>query len=138
VGKEHGDLSRFAGQEEFRTAFDDQFSEEYRTNKSKLSVKANEVCRWSRRSAAPTRPGPAGCHRPEGVHRAGPVRDGRLGHPLTLVHTEEVRRSAHRVTHRTTDEPPVIARVANLRSGDITRGEAVPGLVTGVMVPLRL
>ena len=25
-----GDLSRFAGQEEFRTAFDDQFSEEYR------------------------------------------------------------------------------------------------------------
>lgn len=46
-----GDLSRFAGQEEFRQAFDDQFSEEYRGNKSKLSVKANEV--WTFRELEP-------------------------------------------------------------------------------------
>jgi 5-methylcytosine-specific restriction enzyme B len=48
---ELGDLSRFAGQEEFRKAFDDQFSEEYRANKSKLSVKANEV--WTFRELKP-------------------------------------------------------------------------------------
>jgi 5-methylcytosine-specific restriction enzyme B len=46
-----GDLSRFAGQEEFRKAFDDQFSEEYRGNRSKLSVKANEV--WTFRELEP-------------------------------------------------------------------------------------
>jgi 5-methylcytosine-specific restriction protein B len=48
---ELGDLSRFAGQEEFRKAFDDQFSEEYQGNKSKLSVKANEV--WTFRELEP-------------------------------------------------------------------------------------
>ena len=48
---ELGDLSRFAGQEEFRKAFDDQFSEEYHGNKSKLSVKANEV--WTFRELEP-------------------------------------------------------------------------------------
>jgi 5-methylcytosine-specific restriction enzyme B len=48
---ELGDLSRFAGQEEFRKAFDDQFSAEYRGNKSKLSVKANEV--WTFRELEP-------------------------------------------------------------------------------------
>jgi 5-methylcytosine-specific restriction protein B len=48
---ELGDLSRFAGREEFRKAFDDQFSEEYHGNKSKMSVKANEV--WTFRELAP-------------------------------------------------------------------------------------
>ena len=48
---ELGDLSRFAGQEEFRKAFDDQFSAEYHGNKSKLSVKANEV--WTFRELEP-------------------------------------------------------------------------------------
>jgi len=48
---ELGDLSRFAGQEEFRKAFDDQFSEEYHGNKSKLTVKANEV--WTFRGLEP-------------------------------------------------------------------------------------
>jgi 5-methylcytosine-specific restriction enzyme B len=48
---ELGDLSRFAGREEFRKAFDDQFSEEYHGNKSKLSVKANEV--WTFRELEP-------------------------------------------------------------------------------------
>ena len=48
---ELGDLSRYTGQEEFRNAFDDQFSEEYRGNKSKLSVKANEV--WTFRELEP-------------------------------------------------------------------------------------
>jgi 5-methylcytosine-specific restriction enzyme B len=48
---ELGDLSRFASQEEFRTAFGDQFSEEYRGNKSKLTVKANEV--WTFRELEP-------------------------------------------------------------------------------------
>jgi 5-methylcytosine-specific restriction protein B len=46
-----GDLSRFAGHEEFRKAFDDRFSEEYRGNKSKLSMKANEV--WTFRELEP-------------------------------------------------------------------------------------
>ena len=48
---ELGDLSRFASQEEFRAAFGDQFSEEYRGNKSKLTVKANEV--WTFRELEP-------------------------------------------------------------------------------------
>ena len=48
---ELGDLSRFAGKEEFRKAFDDQFSELYRGNRSKLSVKANEV--WTFRELEP-------------------------------------------------------------------------------------
>jgi 5-methylcytosine-specific restriction protein B len=48
---ELGDLSRFASKEEFRTAFDDQFSAEYRGNRAKLSVKANEV--WTFRELAP-------------------------------------------------------------------------------------
>lgn len=48
---ELGDLSRFAGQDEFRKAFDDQFSAEYRGNKSKLTVKANEV--WTFRELEP-------------------------------------------------------------------------------------
>lgn len=48
---ELGDLSRFASQEEFRTAFGDQFSGEYRGNKSKLTVKANEV--WTFRQLEP-------------------------------------------------------------------------------------
>jgi 5-methylcytosine-specific restriction enzyme B len=48
---ELGDLSRFAGREEFRKAFDDQFSAEYHGNKSKLSVKANEV--WTFRELEP-------------------------------------------------------------------------------------
>ena len=48
---ELGDLSQFASQEEFRNAFDDQFSTEYGTNKSKLSVKANEV--WTFRELEP-------------------------------------------------------------------------------------
>jgi 5-methylcytosine-specific restriction enzyme B len=48
---ELGDLSRFAGQDEFRKAFDDQFSDEYRGNKSKLTVMANEV--WTFRQLEP-------------------------------------------------------------------------------------
>jgi 5-methylcytosine-specific restriction enzyme B len=48
---ELGDLSRFAGQEEFRKAFDDQFSVLYNANNSKLSVKANEV--WTFRELEP-------------------------------------------------------------------------------------
>ena len=48
---ELGDLSRFACEEEFRKAFDDQFSAEYHGNKSKLSVKANEV--WTFRELEP-------------------------------------------------------------------------------------
>ena len=48
---ELGDLSQFASQEEFRKAFDDQFSAEYHGNKSKLSVKANEV--WTFRELEP-------------------------------------------------------------------------------------
>ena len=48
---ELGDLSQFASQEEFRKAFDDQFSAEYGGNKSKLSVKANEV--WTFRELEP-------------------------------------------------------------------------------------
>ena len=48
---ELGDLSRFAGQDDFRRAFDDQFSDEYRRNRSKLTVKANEV--WTFRELEP-------------------------------------------------------------------------------------
>jgi 5-methylcytosine-specific restriction enzyme B len=48
---ELGDLSRFAGQDEFRKAFDDQFSDQYRGNKSKLTVMANEV--WTFRQLEP-------------------------------------------------------------------------------------
>jgi 5-methylcytosine-specific restriction protein B len=52
IGWDHiGDLSRFAGKEEFRKAFDDRFAEEYGGNKSKLSVKANEV--WTFRELEP-------------------------------------------------------------------------------------
>jgi 5-methylcytosine-specific restriction enzyme B len=48
---EIGDLLRFADRDEFRTAFDDRFSAEYRESRSKLTVKANEV--WTFRELEP-------------------------------------------------------------------------------------
>ena len=100
---ELGDLSRFASQEEFRTAFGDQFSEDYRGNKSKLTVKANEV--WTFRELKPgdTVIANRGTNQVVGI---GTVTEpGYVWHPERQVYKNTVSVQWTDTTERTLDPP---------------------------------
>ena len=100
---ELGDLSRFASQEEFRKAFDDQFSEEYHGNKSKLSVKANEV--WTFRELEPgdTVIANRGTNQVVGIGTV--IEPGYLWHPEREVYKNTVSVQWTDTTERTLDPP---------------------------------
>ena len=98
-----GDLSRFASQEEFRKAFDDQFSEEYHGNKSKLSVTANEV--WTFRELEPgdTVIANRGTNQVVGIGTV--IEPGYLWHPERAVYKNTVSVRWTDTTERTLDPP---------------------------------
>jgi 5-methylcytosine-specific restriction protein B len=97
------DLSRFASQEEFRKAFDDQFSELYRGNKSKLSVKANEV--WTFRELEPGDTVIANRGTSQVVGIGTVIEPGYVWHPEREVYKHTVSVQWTDTTERTLDPP---------------------------------
>ena len=103
LGRAWRPTARFASQEEFRTAFGDQFSEDYRGNKSKLTVKANEV--WTFRELKPgdTVIANRGTNQVVGI---GTVTEpGYVWHPERQVYKNTVSVQWTDTTERTLDAP---------------------------------
>ncbi|MBO0729010.1 MAG: AAA family ATPase [Acidimicrobiaceae bacterium] len=100
---ELGDLSRYASQEEFRKAFNDQFSEEYRGNKSKLSVKANEV--WTFRELEPGDTVIANRGTSQVVGIGTVIEPGYVWRPEREIYKHTVSMQWTDITERTLDPP---------------------------------
>jgi 5-methylcytosine-specific restriction enzyme B len=128
---ELGDLSRFAGREEFRKAFDDQFSEEYHGNKSKLTVKANEVWTFRELELGDTVIANRGTSQVVGIGTV--IEPGYVWRPEREVYKNTVSVQWTDTTERTLD-PPVtswfgstVAKVA----GDLYQQITAAGTIDG-------